>query len=303
MSGTLSENKSEPGVVRALTKEVDMSLIRGILSSKDASMSIALNVGKLDERLDGFKEMIEEDREKIGAACKKDLGVGFDPEPVFDEIKKAKDLLHLLPCQEKLSSSTFGVVLIMPAKDCPLEQVLKVVVGAIATGNSVVFRPNKSYPNVCESLMDMFRHINSSSMYFFAVFRGEIKPLLKLDFDRVVYVEKQGMLSKSEVVKMVAKKTPILEDFGLMSAQMLATNPDVKIPEWDVAILESNNIERMKKQLGVVLEDIESDIAEKKWNRTITKMRENDGKAMNREAGLMNSVKSAWLNRVNKPVG
>ncbi len=207
------------------------------------------NSGKLSEvksrkqELTKLYEKIKEREQDIAAALRADLnksdfeGYASEIGLVYSEIKfmlanmkkilKPKRLrvaITQLPAKGRIYHEPLGVVLIISPWNYPVLLSLMPLIGAIASGNSVVLKPSNYSINVTKILVEIFKDFDSVS-----VIEGDRyvnQSLLDCKFDHIFFTGSE-QVGKTVMTKAAENLTPVTLELGGKSPCIVDISADI----------------------------------------------------------------------------
>ncbi|XP_059511201.1 aldehyde dehydrogenase, dimeric NADP-preferring-like [Stegostoma tigrinum] len=185
------------------------------------------------QQLKALERMINEKKEELSVALKKDLRKNdyavdvFELAGILNEISLAITKLPEWTAPEYVSKSVMtlmdtvyihreplGVVLIVGAWNYPLALIVQPLIGAIAAGNAAVLKPSEVSENTAQLLGDLLPQYLDKDLY--PVVNGgveETTEVLKQQFDHILYT---GSTNVGRIVMEAAAKhlTPVTLELG-----------------------------------------------------------------------------------------
>lgn len=198
------------------------------------------------EMLLRFKEMMNQNKDKIAQAIEADFGKAYfesyatEVLMIYDElnymIKNLRRLMQPTPVstslvhfysKSKMHKEPYGNVLVISPWNYPFSLSFVPVVGAMAAGNTVVLKPSEMTPNSSALMKDMIEEFFPTE--YVAVVEGEAdttQNLIKANFDYIFFtgsteVGRSVMTSASETL------TPVTLELGGKSPTIVAEDADL----------------------------------------------------------------------------
>ena len=204
----------------------------------------------IDERLNNLKKLealIKEYLPKFNEAFKKDYNkcpfdvLSTEIYLVLEDIKymikhlkklskpkRVKTSLINFPSKGYLINEPYGVVLVMAPWNYPFQLALEPLVGALASGNTVVVKPGSYCKNVSETINELLSHFDERLIKVVLGGREQNQQLLEERFDYIFFT---GGVTVGKLVLEKANRylTPVTLELGGKSPCIVDEDADLEI--------------------------------------------------------------------------
>lgn len=198
------------------------------------------------EMLLRFKEMMNQNKDKIAKALTADFGKAYfesyatEVLMIYDELNyMIKNLRNLMKStavptsmlhfysKSQMYKEPYGNVLVISPWNYPFSLSFVPVIGAIAAGNTVVLKPSEMTPNSAAQMKQMLEEFFPTE--FIAVVEGEAETTQKLIKDNFDYIFFTGSTEVGRSVMQSASETltPVTLELGGKSPTIVAEDADL----------------------------------------------------------------------------
>lgn len=150
----------------------------------------------------------------------------------IDKLSKAKRVRTSIvnfPSKGYIVTEPYGVVLIMAPWNYPLQLTLEPLIGAIASGNTVVLKPASYTSNVSKVIFDMFKEYNHPELIWTVLGgREENQELLNQRFDYIFFTGGETV-GRLVLQKASVYLTPVTLELGGKSPCIVDKDADIDI--------------------------------------------------------------------------
>lgn len=198
--------------------------------------------------LNSLKEVIINNEELIYQALKEDLNkssfesfiteIGFIIKEInyfiknlkkLSKPKKVKTPLLLFPAKSYLYKEPYGTVLILSPWNYPFQLSIMPLVGAIASGNTVVLKPSPYAPKTSELIKNLINHnFKEELLYVITGTDEEADLLLDYPFDYIFFIG-STRVGKHVMEKASKHLTPVTLELGGKSPAIIVDYKDIEL--------------------------------------------------------------------------
>ncbi|MFJ9030092.1 aldehyde dehydrogenase family protein [Streptomyces sp. NPDC102274] len=199
-------------------------------------------------QLDALRRLLTERTDALQAALLADLGknpaeayraeIGFTLNELDHTVEHLEEWLRpkpaavpdaFLPAGARVVRDPLGVVLIIGPWNYPVQLVLAPLVGALASGNTVVIKPSELAPSTSDALAELVpRYLDNEAV---AVVQGavpETTALLEQRFDHIFYTG-SGPVGRIVMTAAARHLTPVTLELGGKSPAVVEPGADLEV--------------------------------------------------------------------------